>query len=321
MKNTFNKIKRISKAFSLIELLVSLIIISIIMAFTVPMLSKKLKHQEITYTNTKPIKNDCTLWDTEQGTCLLCTDKDCKLCSSSINIPDGWFVNPNVTCNKQSCNLFDSKCKRCTKDGCQECSKGYKLENGKCKTTCPGVIVSLNLSGSDKLYCFTKRNLGDDSTAQIYKAYTDIQAQSKCSKINSSCSLISGGDYSGCNRTVCTYNVALNLCNRLKLNTGIDWRLPTRAELDVLAKKINSESKDCSHPTTGAIQRCAGKNGLQLCSLGSNGSTMSRCDGAFPYVIYGQGVSELYISGSDAKSQTDGQGEHLQGVRCVYEIK
>lgn len=126
------------KAFSLIELLISLIVISIITTALAPVITKKLKYKNITMAS-KQMKIDCAAFDSKDGSCLMCDEKQCSLCTSSISVPTGYYVNPNLSCDYKPCSGFDAQCKSCTKEGCEECNAWYELTaEKKCKkiTTC-----------------------------------------------------------------------------------------------------------------------------------------------------------------------------------------
>lgn len=164
------------KAFSLIELLISLIVISVIIASFAPILSKKLKSREIVFSSVKQMKIDCSPFDAPDGVCLLCEEDKCTICSSSFNIADGYYVNPSISCNRKPCSDFDSNCKRCTKDGCQECKNGYTF-NPSTKT-CSQVKCNkgYKVSGSGCVACEENTiQPNDNSTATSCTPCSDSQ--------------------------------------------------------------------------------------------------------------------------------------------------
>ncbi len=115
------------KGFSLIELLVSLITISIIIASMAPVITHKLKQNRVAL-KSKSVKIDCAK---EYGTdCMMCNEKSCLWCSTYINIPDGQYVDPSFGCERKNCQgKFGSTCTKCTKDYCLGCTGGYGYNN------------------------------------------------------------------------------------------------------------------------------------------------------------------------------------------------
>ena len=62
------------KGFSLVELLVSLIVISIVIAAFAPILTKKLNSQTLSFVASSEISSDCHENDYYSSSCALCTD-------------------------------------------------------------------------------------------------------------------------------------------------------------------------------------------------------------------------------------------------------
>lgn len=108
------------KAFSLIELLISLIIISLIAAAFTPMVTTKLKYQNTTIAFNSPTLL-CAKYDA-QARCLMCTNKGCSLCSTQFDVPEGKYVYPLEGCDYKNC---PTECKTCTMEGCLTCKGGY----------------------------------------------------------------------------------------------------------------------------------------------------------------------------------------------------
>ncbi len=111
------------KAFSLIELLISLITISVILASMAPVITHKLKHGN-TSISAKSIQINCA---EKFGTdCMMCNSKSCLWCSTYINVPDGYYIDPSQGCSRKTCNSkFGALCAKCTKDYCLSCISGY----------------------------------------------------------------------------------------------------------------------------------------------------------------------------------------------------
>jgi len=127
-KNTF--------AFSLVELMISLITISCIAAAFTPVITKKLKKQDVALSiaQTSEITNNCK--DKFGEFCELCTKAYCINCSLN-NCSDGEYVDSK-----------DCVCKSCTdisKGGIENCVscvlENSKIKCTKCRTDAPGYII------------------------------------------------------------------------------------------------------------------------------------------------------------------------------------
>lgn len=117
--------------FSLIELLIRLIIVSIIIAAFTPMLTTKLKHREIALTGSK-VETECSKKFSKK--CMVCTDSEYILCNNSFSCPYGQYCDEAENCICKSCSSKFSKCIKCTKNYCEICKDGYKVNSSRfCK--------------------------------------------------------------------------------------------------------------------------------------------------------------------------------------------
>lgn len=117
------------KAFSLIELLISLVVISCLVAAFVPVVAAKILHKDISLNNAKM---DCSKFDS-LGRCLMCDKTKCNLCSTSLTVfGTDKYVNPAISCDAKPCSDHDINCKKCSSSKCTDCKIGYKLVDGKC---------------------------------------------------------------------------------------------------------------------------------------------------------------------------------------------
>ncbi len=221
-------------AFSLIELMVSLITISCIAAAFSPIISKKLSMSSIMVS--KPSGGS-------EG-------------DSSGSCPSGQYMPSGTnTCTK--CSDTFSGCSICTESECLVCNSGFNLFNGQCElNSCPANTIKITTNGKD--LCVTQYNMGDRSefpvnisNVSVVSVGTSCTADACCwqGKTSESCDSENGG-YSGCNRTVCTYYAAEKICNNLNYG-GMGWRLPTKDELAGFDPTTNSKYK--------------GTSGLMLC--------------------------------------------------------
>jgi len=126
-------------AFSLVELMVTLVVVAVITAAMVPVITKKIKSQEVVIgtggknSNNLEFNQDCSAWGLE---CALCFDDRCSLCTKVCESFE--YVNtPDCTC--QNCINKDEKCISCTSKSCNKCDIGYGLDSStktckKCET-------------------------------------------------------------------------------------------------------------------------------------------------------------------------------------------
>ena len=122
------------KGFSLVELMISLITISLISAAFMPIVTKKLSSSTVKLG--KPIssvRSDCKKFEENGGKCNACFDTFCLLCD--IYCTQNQYKNIGE-CKCENCSERSEGCVKCGSTGCDECQTGYYLENGTC-TKCP----------------------------------------------------------------------------------------------------------------------------------------------------------------------------------------
>ena len=224
----FNKSSR-NLAFTLVELMISLIVISLIAAAFVPVISKKLTTGSIFAGGS----------GSGGGFSKTCSeiDEDCDLCAGSICLSCKKTCSAGETLNTTSCS---------------------------CETKIPYYMAV------DGLYV-TRFNMGDSSKTKIpaEAGVTVVAVGKTCGSSSDDSSKCcwqgqtvgdrcddANGDYSGCNRTVCTWAAANTICANYKQD-GRSWRLPTTSEMTKWGK--NSKAK--------------GNNGLMLCDTNPNYSS------------------------------------------------
>ncbi len=174
----------------------------------------------------------------------------------------------------------------------------------------------LTTEQNGKPVCVTKWNIGDIPNAPnggIAASVTTVSTGSYCNgySTNGCCWQgktadlcdSSGTSYSGCNRTVCTWDAANASCQALAYNgtKAGDWRLPTKDEMSKWESNIKTINKN------------KGDNGLRLCDYyGGYGAAEchldSVCDG-----------TDASCAPSDVWSSTP--GGHNYGDYYVYYLK
>ena len=199
----FKNIKK--TAFSLIELLIALIIISIITSALVPVISKKL------ITMSATINGVINGGNTNNG-------------GSNSNMPPE--LNSQEVCDKIAPNLlFLSARENGGKAACvTKANVGDTYVDGPEIASSAGVnVVNAGESCNKSKCCWLGNNVGETS---YY------------------CNESGNGDstYSGCKRTVCTWAAAESACENWEPINGTKgkWRLPTRNELSAWSSNIST---------------------------------------------------------------------------------
>ena len=298
------------KGFSLVELLISLIVISCITAAFTPLITKKFSSgvfggggsvSDITADCEKfgPNCNLCTsnfclsctgltcnsdeYKDNKSCSCKKCVDKfgaDCTKCNEDkcLTCPDGQYLDENQNC--KPCTDKFSNCSSCDSTACLNCNYDYVVKNGQCE---PFVC-----SGDDFIQignlCVTKKNMGDSDVLAIPNGVNIVNTGTKCipsstnkccwkgNTANMGCNNDNGSQYSGCNRTACDFYAAKYICENFNY-AGRTWSLPASNETTI------NNWHNCS------INQ--GLNGLQLCdqmqgylSAWCNWSDAATCNGS-----------------------------------------
>jgi len=121
-------------AFSLVELMISLITISCIAAAFTPVITKKLKKQDVALSlaQTSEITNQCSGYEPKfTDKCKLCTKAYCIQCGIE-NCEDGKYLDTSY-CGCKNCSdnvaIIGEHCAACTKDKCTKCETGYYLKS------------------------------------------------------------------------------------------------------------------------------------------------------------------------------------------------
>ena len=118
--------KKVKKfAFSLTELMISIIIISLIAGAFAPVITKKLSASSIKLGSTGGDFNTNCIEN-----CLLCQKDKCVLCKTGFSYDKE--TNTCINCSEK----FNAYTLKCTSDEVIRCAKGYYIENNTC-TKCP----------------------------------------------------------------------------------------------------------------------------------------------------------------------------------------
>ena len=339
------KMIKFLKAFSLVELMISLIVISLISAAFAPVITKKLSNGIITVGSFGGNNNS----GNSSGEVN---------CPSNITCEAGYYLDG--TCKCQPCS--DPNCTYCAHNACSICNDGFTLINGKCenlachdsgglptKACCESIgamFIDKKYTGTTDL-CMMKYNAGDDEN--IYKVgtidkiyhpkYPKIGVQMNqagvatctssgncCWKGKTSNGTNSYPGYSASNRTVCQQAAATKICNNWAFPGTVQgaWRLLTTAEAQKLATAITAETSSAP-----VLTKYLGSDGLQLCdqvstNYGSNKCpSLVACNGArnnkcIPYEYHLSETKQYFdFSNGVLAVAKDTDDNYAYSVRCV----
>ena len=245
MANFKFMLKIFKSGFSLIELMISLIIISLIAAAFVPVITKKLARSSIVA---------------------------------------GSFGNNSSGGVSENCSNISEDCALCAGDTCLSCKKtcsaGETLDTTNCTCKFKGTYY-IPVNGLH----VTKFAMGDSKYTQIpdsagvkvvdkntacgssSEKYYTAKCCWKATIDDSSYCNSNNGSYSGCERTVCTWAAANAICENYKQD-GKTWRLPSTSETSAW---------------WGDYSVGKGDDGLMLCATGSTNTSQyfSSCTSGF----------------------------------------
>ena len=139
------------KAFSLIELMISLITISCIVAAFMPVISKKLSSSNVTISgnNISDITTECS--DKFSSNCKLCTKSYCIQCELN-SCPIGQYAE-SKSCSCKDCSTLHTNCIECDSTKCTKCKdNNYYIKNNKCES-CPTNKICDGINAYDESYC------------------------------------------------------------------------------------------------------------------------------------------------------------------------
>ncbi len=203
MKNFFNFFKKI-KAFSFIEVMLSLVIISAITASFVPVMTKKITGKKINVTPKMTYSTNCPAFTnpsnggTNSSSCGKCAFCDLKKGASyciacTCNCPNGSYKIPE-TC---SCATCATNCEQCKATGeCKKCNLGYYLSGTSC-VKCPAGYYCPD--GLTKKTCANGKWSND---GQSSVCTTDCTAGYICK--DGTRTICPAGSYSGAGASACT---------------------------------------------------------------------------------------------------------------------
>lgn len=295
MKHKIYKSK--NSAFSLVELMISLITVSLISAAFAPVISKKLSKSMISLTSSSPIKLDCSTIDSD---CNICNGTSCLLCNK--NCGTGKYKN-NSRCKCLNCTTLN--CAECTSSTCTKCQDGYYLENNECKV-CPKGQKCPNGKTQELCPVGYYQNEEKQTTCKTCTGnqYQNEEGKETCKTCNSGNYIPSSTANSSClacnsNCTLCSENA--NNCSSCKANYFL----------------LGSSCLNCPNNAT-----CAGGTNSFICNTNYTKSGLY-CAFSCPSGKYISGTSCLTCPSNATCNGTSvitcKSGYALSGTTCVKE--
>ena len=131
--------------FSLIEMMVSFIVICIIATAITPIITKKIQNTTVTVGGGNEFSTNCT--EKFSDSCSLCQTNKCVLCNKKC--PDDQKLDYN-SCTCSSCiTTYGENCLECNNTNCTKCSGQFFLNNNVCEV-CP---IGSYCDGKTKTIC------------------------------------------------------------------------------------------------------------------------------------------------------------------------
>ena len=267
-----NNMKKIL-AFSLIELMISLITISCIAAAFTPVITKRLKKSAVTM-GLSEVTVQCQKFG---SSCSLCYSDKCIACSKYCNEDEYKNVGK---CECELCSERSEGCIRCDATSCRKCSAGYGLSDGKCAKCTAGYYSDGTTPCKPCPKGQYQNAIGQSSckSCEVTK-YQDEEGKS-------SCKVCPGGSYQdSVGQATCKTCLEDNYCiNGSKYacaqNTG-----------------ANSGSATCTACSSvlGACVECSNLSQCTKCSSGyyiNSSNTCTKCEAGF----YCNGTSKAQCS-------------------------
>ena len=307
-----NNMKK-SSAFSLIELMISLITISCIVAAFTPVITKKMKNSNVTISgnNVSDITTECT--DKFSSNCKLCTKSYCIQCELN-SCPIGQYTE-SKSCSCKNCSTLHSNCSECDSTKCTKCKdNNYYINNGKCEN-CPTNKICDGINAYDESYCTNPPTgyycEGNNIKRCIdkYGMYCATCNSSSCLSCNTSYYLSNGNCLSctsGCVQCI-NANYCTKCSNWFVLNTSTH-------KCDKRCDSYMPNCVDCTSSTNctrcyggyyiNSQNKCSPCTDIANCIQCSNGSTCTICNSGY-YVNSSNKCSACTISNC-ARCNTDG---------------
>ncbi len=341
--------------FSLVELLISLIVISCITAAFTPLITKKFSSGVFGGGGSvSDISADC---DKFGPNCNLCTSNFCLSCTGLTCVSDEYKDNKSCTCKKCT-EKYGDYCTKCTEEKCLTCLDGQYLdENQNCKPctnkfsncssctlyqcnackdgyilidpTSTSSCTEFNCSSPNFMQignlCITKYNMGDSVSLGIPSEVNIVESSETCNPGSAIMCCWKGNTSGGCDNG---NGGGYSGCNRTVCDHnaaeyicenfnggGYDWRLPTSTELSTW----NIYSLNLG---TDGIQLCDYYSGYNSAQCLSKSSCIGSADVCRPHDVWSStqnssGLFYIYYLQKGAWKTIAFKNANAISVRCV----
>lgn len=193
----FSSCKTLLHAFSLVELMISLITISLISAAFAPVITKKLKSSTVTV-GAGEVKMECSAFGPN---CSLCYEDKCIVCYKSCADNEAVDI---ANCNCVACSdKHGASCLKCDIKNCSKCTDANYIVNGACTSCEAGYYCDGTTKEScpQGYYCS-----GGIKTPCPAGTYNDMTGKST----SSDCKNCASNTYSTGSAATCANNTASN---------------------------------------------------------------------------------------------------------------
>ena len=276
------------KAFSLIELMISLITISCIVAAFTPVVTKKLKNSNVSIigNNVSDITTDCS--DKFSSNCKLCTKSYCIQCELST-CSTGTYAE-SKSCSCKNCSDIFSNCSECDSTKCTKCKdNNYYINNGKCET-CPTNKICDGINAYDESYC-TNPPAGYFCDGNNIKSCREKYSM-YCSKCNTTACLacdskyyLSDGTCKPCSHAacrVCTNATYCTECDQTWIYDSTNHTCSTVCTTYLPNCTYCSSASKCTQCNGGyylnSSNQCSPCSDISNCVYCTNSTTCSQCE-------------------------------------------
>ena len=289
-------------AFSLIELMISLITISCIVAAFMPVISKKLSSSNVTISgnNVSDITTECS--DKFSSNCKLCTKSYCIQCE--LNSCSTGTYTENKSCSCKDCSNLFSNCIECDSTKCTKCKdNNYYIKNNKCES-CPTNKICDGINAYDESYC-TNPPTGYYCDGNNIKRCSDKYSM-YCATCNSSKCLSCVVGYYLSNNTCnycgdgCDYCVNSSQCSVCSKGILMD----SNNKCTIFCSSVISNCELCPNATkcteclggyyVNSNNKCSPCTDIANCALCTDGSTCTMCKAGY-YLNYSNKCAECNI--------------------------
>ncbi|MBR5304424.1 MAG: prepilin-type N-terminal cleavage/methylation domain-containing protein [Candidatus Gastranaerophilales bacterium] len=244
--------------FSLIELMVTLVIVSVVTAAMAPVITKKIKSSSLSVSSVNDVSSNCS--EKYSADCKLCLPNKCLSCIKTC--PEGQNLNI-ATCTCSSCySSFGSECLECSETQCMQCASGYYVNTSGACEACP---IGSYCDGINKVVC-------EDGK------YTNTTGQISCTTCPSGYYCVNGikeacvaGQYSNPGASSCIECEKGYKCegakNRMKCGSEAEYQDETGQSVCkqcIAGKYVEEDRTACSVCPSG--YKCIGDGTKQFCS-------------------------------------------------------